>query len=64
MPLTIAGAPDVLSPLEDQAILAGRICPAPQNNPCKGTNIRLARKGVYFQIKTGVSVYIPGHTVD
>lgn len=60
-PLLIAGAPDVLSPLVDHSVLAGRICQDPKNNPCKGTNIRLNRKGVYYKIRSGVSVFVPGH---
>lgn len=59
--LLIAGAPDVNSPMVDHSVLAGRICEDPKNNPIKGTRIRLARKSVYWQIKTGVSVWIPGH---
>jgi len=60
-PLLIAGAPDVNSPTVDHSILAGRICEDPKNNPIKQTTIRLNRKGVYFKIKHGVSVWIPGH---
>ena len=62
-PILIAGSKSVRSPMENHALLAGRICEDPKNNPCKGTSIKLNRKGVYYAIRKGVSVWIPGHTV-
>jgi hypothetical protein len=62
-PILIAGAPDVKSPLEDHQILAGRICEAKENNPCQHTSIRLRGKSLRFQIRHGVKVFIPGHTI-
>jgi hypothetical protein len=63
-PLKIAASSKVNSPTPDQSILAGRICSAPQNNPCRGASIRLGDKGIYFRIRPGVSVFVPGHTVN
>jgi hypothetical protein len=62
-PILIAGAKGVLSPMEDHAVLAGRICEDPKNNPCKATSIKLNRKGVYYAIRKDVSVWIPGHVI-
>ena len=62
-PLLIAGAPTVKSPMEDHQILAGRICQASENNPIKGSNVRLNGKGKQFKIRHGLKVYIPGHTI-
>lgn len=62
-PILIAGAPSVRSPVEDHRILARRICESSRNNPCKGTRIKLNRKGIYYQIRTGVHVWVPGHSI-
>lgn len=59
--LLIAAAPSAQSPIVDHKILAQRILADDQNNPCKGSSIRLARRSVSWTIRHGTSVFVPQH---
>ena len=61
--LLIASAPTSRSPLVDHKILANRIVDPNlgQNNPCKGTHIRLGRRSIYWPIPHGTPVWVPQH---
>jgi hypothetical protein len=59
--LKIAGAPSGRNPVVDHSILAGRICIAKENNPIKGTNIKLQRKSVYWPIPINLEIWVPQH---
>lgn len=61
--LLIAGSPSALSPTVDHQTLAKRILGASQNNPCKGTSIRLQRRAITWQIRHGVHVWVPAHQI-
>ena len=61
--LLIAGAPSTNSPMVDHQTLARRILADPQNNPCRGTSIKLQRRSVTWQIRHTVPVWVPGHQI-
>lgn len=60
-PILIAASPRVHAPNIDHESLARDILNADQNNPCSHTSIRLRGKGVRFQIRHGVRVWVPSH---
>jgi hypothetical protein len=62
--LLIAGSPAIRSPTADYQSLARAILGASENNPCKGTHIRLHGRSINWKIRSGVSVYVPAHTVS
>ena len=61
--LLIAGGASVRSPMEDHQALASRILAAHENNPIAGTSIHLQGRSVYWTIRHGLRVFVPGHTI-
>lgn len=59
--LLIAGSEGARSPILDHWILANRIRTQSQNNPCKGTGIRLERRSINWPIPGGTAVWVPQH---
>lgn len=62
--LKIAGSHGVNSPTVDIQSVAQSILNADQNNPCKGTRIRLQRRSVSWTVRHGTRVFVPSHTVN
>lgn len=61
--LSIAASPSIASPTVDLQTVARSILTASENNPCKGTRIRLKRRSVNWTIRHGVHIYVPAHTI-
>lgn len=43
--------------------LARTICKDPRNNPCRGTRLKLERRGIHWEIPPAVDVWVPTHTI-
>ena len=59
--LLIAAA--ALSPTVDQQSLARSILSVAQNNPIKGTTVKMRRRSISWVIPNGISVWVPAHTI-
>lgn len=62
--LLIARAPQVRAPGRDVQTLARDILHASQNNPLRGTSIKLERRSVSWRIRHGLNVWVPAHQVS
>jgi hypothetical protein len=62
--LKIAASRASNAPTADYQSLARTILRAAENNPCKGTSIRLERRSISWVIRHGVKVFVPSHTIN